>query len=102
MNADPTKALISSRKIEIAATRRAFFATSNKRMLIPQSPMAVQPSFGRNFQQDSSSSVPRKYGVSNQMLYYDHTTRNTYENLFIDLLYLYCRIESGQRISENT
>ena len=50
-------------------------------MLILQSSMAAQPSFGWNFQQDCPLSVPGRYGVPNQMLHYDHATRNTYENL---------------------
>ena len=57
-------------------------------MLTPQSHMAPQSSFGWNFQQDSSASVPGEYGVSNQMFHYDHTTRNTYGNLKIYSIFI--------------
>ena len=50
-------------------------------MLILQSSMAAQPSFGWNFQQDCPLSVPGRHGVPNQMLHYDHATRNIYEKL---------------------
>ena len=83
MNADPTKELISFLKEDSERQQRQdeHFLSLMERMLIPQSSMAAQPSFGWNFQQDSSSSVPGKYGVPNQMFHYDHTTRNTYKNL---------------------
>ena len=64
------------------------FLSLTERMLIPRSPMAVPPNFGCNFQQDSSSSVPERYGVPNRMLHYDHATRNTYENLQIYSIFI--------------
>ena len=84
MDADPTKELISFLKEDTERQQRQDerFLSLMGRMLIPQkSSMAAQPSFGWNFQQDSPSSGPGRYGVPNQMLHYDHGTRNTYENL---------------------
>lgn len=38
-----------------------------EQVLIPQSSMTAQPGFGWNFLQDSSSSVPGRYGVPNHI-----------------------------------
>ena len=83
LNADPTKELISFLKEDSKRQQRQDerFLSLMERMLIPQSPMAAQPSFGSNFQQDSSSSVPGRYGVSKQMLHYGHATCSTCESL---------------------
>ena len=79
MNADLTKELISFLKEDSERQQRQDerFLSSMERMLIPQSSMAAQPSFRWKFQQDSSSYVPGRYGEPNQMLHYDHATRNT-------------------------
>ena len=83
MNAGITKKLISYliEKSERQQRQNKRFLSLMERMLSPQSPMAAQPSFGWNFQENSFSSVPGRHGVSNQMLHEDDTNHNSFENM---------------------
>ena len=68
-NAGPMEELISFLKenSERQQWQDERFLSLMEQVLIPQSSKTAQPGFGWNFLQDSSSSVPGRYGVPNHI-----------------------------------